>query len=450
MSFSRWLHSCRRTKCAVNTVALVLLTLLTTSCAKLNSIHRTHTLDAESVDVVTVDAKQRHLLARQTEGDFRVCAEAAPDAFSAYAASLGADLALDGKSNNAKAALAAAETAATIERTQTVNVLRELMYRTCERYLSGALTREQLIVQAARDQTIILSVLAIEQLTGAVRAKPTIISGPATSAAVIDGQQAAELIKRFSDEEKAAIAASAKAKADLAAADTKGKCVANATKPADVSAEDWSTCVAAKALAATRETEATAATTRLNNALKLASDLVDKSNASTQAGTNSGDAGGSQPDAAAIAAVAGAVERIIYKGFDEVLMFCIAQLSSGKALPQQIVDTCSDVMRERESRNDRAFERLFAASSATGERFQDDFTTRFKTAVGAAIKNGKLLTATKAFDAKTTNIRGVLSMEKSCTDQARCEAAVASWLTIYGLHSATVEEALREFQTVSK
>ena len=130
------------TKVLIDSAAWVLIALLTTSCARMNSIHRTHTLAAESTEVLTVDAKQRHLVTRLSNKHLRYCAEAAPDAFSAYAASLGADLALDGKSNNAKAALAAAETAATIERTQTVNVLRELMYRTCERYLSGALNRE--------------------------------------------------------------------------------------------------------------------------------------------------------------------------------------------------------------------------------------------------------------------------------------------------------------------
>jgi hypothetical protein len=68
------------------------------------------------------------------------------------------------------------ENASSIERSQTVNILRESMYRTCERYLSGAISKEEFIVQAARDQRTMVQVLAIEQLTGAARAQATALT----------------------------------------------------------------------------------------------------------------------------------------------------------------------------------------------------------------------------------------------------------------------------------
>jgi len=187
---------------ASQSLAVVSLLLLN-GCASLNSVHRTHQVKgSEIASILTVDAKQRHLLI-VPEPDankvtrFRMCAEAAPDVFSAYASSLSGNLGLGATERNAAFANSMAETAATVERTQTINLLRESMYRTCERYLSGALNEDQFIIQAARDQKSMVAVLAIEQLTGAIRAKPTIISGPATSASVIDGTEAARLIEQF-------------------------------------------------------------------------------------------------------------------------------------------------------------------------------------------------------------------------------------------------------------
>lgn len=45
-----------------------------------------------------------------------------------------------------------------------------MMYRLCERYFNGAISTIQFEQQSARDQRLIISVLAIEQLIGAVRA----------------------------------------------------------------------------------------------------------------------------------------------------------------------------------------------------------------------------------------------------------------------------------------
>ena len=116
----------------------------------------------------------------------RVCAEPSPDVFSVAALSLG----LDGDLSRQKAAdltlglkLAASmsEQAASIARSQTINILREVMYRTCERYLSGALEEEEFIIQAHRDQQLIVQVLAIEQLTHAYQAQAIALGANATA-----------------------------------------------------------------------------------------------------------------------------------------------------------------------------------------------------------------------------------------------------------------------------
>lgn len=329
-------------------------------CASLNSIHRTANFDDKGrVSILTVDAKQRHLLVSpETSTDktnkYRICAEAAPDVFSAYASSLGLDLGFGAKERNAKLANSIAEAAATVERTQTVNLLRESMYRTCERYISGALTSDQFIIQAARDQRSMVAVLAIEQLTGVVRHKSTIISGPATSASVIDGAEATKLISQFRAEEAAARSSQQSAEKTFTAAVKNGKCDTVVEKPAegaqDPTPSEWNNCQEAKVALATRNEELKLATGRLDKALTLAADFVSKSNASTSAGTNeAGTAASTYPGDAALIAVADAVERISSApGISEPLMFCIAYMQRDKnLLDGDMSRTCSVIIAEQ-------------------------------------------------------------------------------------------------------
>ena len=198
---------------------LLLATLLALAgCANWNAVYRTKTVASSGPRVITIDAKQREVLmvpdrehvggwvhgktkegtdgliyapeTWQATGNWRVCAEAAPDVFSALAASASGTLKADiaGKSGEVNAALAIAETAATIERTQTINLLRESFYRTCERYMSGAIKPSTFVVQAGRDARAMVAVLAIEQLTTAARRPSTIIVGGGTSASVTSPQ----------------------------------------------------------------------------------------------------------------------------------------------------------------------------------------------------------------------------------------------------------------------
>jgi len=167
------------------------LTLTIGGCgANHYSVHEIDKLDPEKSVAISVDAKRRFLLSNvelkennsKTENIWRFCAEPSPDVFSvlSQAASGGAtfgqtsdpkilNIALEGAFSNA-------ETASTIQRTQTINMLKEMMYRTCERFLNGQISELEYPIIAARDQRIMTSILAIEQLTGSRLTQPTVIA----------------------------------------------------------------------------------------------------------------------------------------------------------------------------------------------------------------------------------------------------------------------------------
>ena len=152
-----------------------------------------------------VDAKQRAIISNRAESDdvqARICAEPSPDVFSVLssAASVGGWFEGDASTDiRAQFAQSLAESGADIGlRTQTIQVLRDMMYRLCERYMSGAITKAEFEQQSARDQRLIVAVLSIEQLTGAVRPSRAVL----TSASAADiGREVVELEKLLTEKE---------------------------------------------------------------------------------------------------------------------------------------------------------------------------------------------------------------------------------------------------------
>lgn len=192
-------------------LSLITATLLLSACgANHHSIFRYQKIDSTQPAIVTVDAKQRAILvgteetttgegeARETTHKIRqFCSEPSPDVFSVVAQALSAGGTF-GKSADPKAvelalnaAFSSAEQGATIPRTQTINMLRELMFRTCERYLNGGISTLELPIQAARDQRLMVSILAIESLTGAITPKPVVIGANANASGGASGAEAA-------------------------------------------------------------------------------------------------------------------------------------------------------------------------------------------------------------------------------------------------------------------
>lgn len=130
---------------------------------------------------VFIDAEQRAVLSnRRTDKDKDtrvVCAEPAPDALSAIAAQAGVSVSDISTAVSAEGGVS--EAAANIGlRTQTIQTLRDGFYRVCEAYMNG-LSEEQYAIMLRRFQTNMIALLAIEQLTGAVKGGDAVVSASA-------------------------------------------------------------------------------------------------------------------------------------------------------------------------------------------------------------------------------------------------------------------------------
>lgn len=169
----------------------IVLPLITASCANWNSIHRQSDLTATETQIISVDAKQRHLVSvfrpeLDTEGGIDpakskriICAEPSPDVFSVYSAALEANA---GKAEELQAALklATGETGATIGlRTESIQLLRDAMYRLCEAYAADGIEKKDYVSLLSKYQKSMVSLIAIAQLTGAVRPPQIVISNQA-------------------------------------------------------------------------------------------------------------------------------------------------------------------------------------------------------------------------------------------------------------------------------
>jgi hypothetical protein len=329
------------------------LLLLLVGCAEANSIHRLDKLRPTGAIVISSDAKQRFLLSATpivtvtkgtdkttTEAYRRFCAEPSPDVFTvlSQSASGSGTLGLDKDAKTLNAALQAAfansETGTTIPRTQTLNMLREMMYRTCERYLSGAITELELPIVAIRDQRVMVSILAIEQLTGAVTPKPVIISNGAEAST---GQNATEIMKlltKAKDDRTAAKAALVEANDQQKLADDgagAGGCAAleredkpNATKSA--------ACTEAKVAVDEATTANDEAEAFYKQQAKIATTAQGVSSATATPGAATDSKDWTVAQARAVSGVALAVQHIVDNTFqqDETQFFCFKQIADEK------------------------------------------------------------------------------------------------------------------------
>ena len=204
-------------------LTVLLSIIFLTGCA--GDIFRHQSVSGTSI--TAMDARQRAIIANQfnrtvtetpgankvktSEVFMRFCAEPFPDIFTVVSSSLsagvGAGANVDKEKQNAQAnavatiAAALKESGTAIERSQTVNLLGMSLYRTCERYMNGAITDEELKIQASRDQQAMISILAIEQLTSLARPAPTkiILDGGLAEASAIVNQDNATSKKVLDD-----------------------------------------------------------------------------------------------------------------------------------------------------------------------------------------------------------------------------------------------------------
>lgn len=174
-----------------------------TGCANVNSIYRNLDLTGPGTgpEGVALDIKQRAILTNPraatkpgAQPTHVVCAEPSPDALSAYVASLGATglplpsaVAGAAAQNPLNVALTTGETSGSVGlRTQAIQLLRDQLFANCLTYMNGATTGDQYYALQRRSQNITLGLLAIEQLTGAVKADHVALNTSSSAATGAD------------------------------------------------------------------------------------------------------------------------------------------------------------------------------------------------------------------------------------------------------------------------
>jgi hypothetical protein len=362
-------------------LCVCILAMCSASCAEWNSIHRSTTLfDSESVSAqsISIDAKQRFLLAGQVYGEPIFCSEPSPDVFSVFSAALEAN-ASNGEELAAAFKLATNETGATIGiRTQSIQLLRDAMYRICEAYLGGGIDRDQYNDLLKRYQKSMVTLIAIEQLTGAARPGQIVIGAGSTvnaSSAVYETKQA--LNKARDDHDKAAAAKkSAEDKVTSAESDLGGtfadKCEGQG-KPAET---DKDKCEAV--------TKAKSDDAKAGETLKKAKSEMDEwqqvfnkvENATSLAATGEGQvipAVGTQLDTSTVATLASSVRALVQDVFmDDFIKACLddtreAAQSTSRIGMEQPLERLSMVIEDTRDRRDELADRIQSLESNLAE-----------------------------------------------------------------------------------
>ena len=232
---------------SMRALSSVLLASLVSGCAHLSTYNSLDDLSEERNQVMVLDAKTRVVHSRLVEpkdshGIYRniVCAEPSPDALSALIASADTSVPLRGD-NTIAAALAYGESAASIGlRTQSIQLMRDAMYRLCESYLNNAISEASFETLQRRFQSSMVAILAIEQLTGAVRAPSVVLGGSAGNSALDQVELLTEktvaaqaAVTAAEGAAKTASDAAGKHKAEKLAIAEKALADAEAAKPAD-------------------------------------------------------------------------------------------------------------------------------------------------------------------------------------------------------------------------
>ena len=160
----------------------LLLVIFILGCGNLNSIHRDFNVD--DGNGALIDIKQRAIIVSKktdksgtsAERKTVVCAEPSPDALSAYAAELAAEADLPQEVTARFVSAFQESSSFNGLRTQSIQLLRDSLYRICEGYMNGALDELQYDILMRRYQKYMVALLAIEQLTGTIRSPTVTIS----------------------------------------------------------------------------------------------------------------------------------------------------------------------------------------------------------------------------------------------------------------------------------
>lgn len=179
---------------------LLALTVLSVGCANLQTINRSTSINSYDDDsqgkAIHLDANQRLVVFNRFQ---QYCAEPSPDAMAAYASSLG--LGLSKPTGDAASISQSAQTSiANIGlRTQSITLMRDGLYRMCEAHMNNAINATQVATFLQRSQDLTAVIVAIEQLTGAVAARQSILTGTtsaAVSASLVTNQESLDAARK--------------------------------------------------------------------------------------------------------------------------------------------------------------------------------------------------------------------------------------------------------------
>jgi hypothetical protein len=176
----------------------ILLAALAVVCGGCTpSIHRQFSVEDDPPTSLSIDAKQRvaWVLKRQTPAagaraaaasptDRIICAEPSPDAMVGIAAALGLDVPFRGGSIGFEGKLAEA-VAQMGTRTQTIQLLRDGLYRACEAYMNGVLDEADYETLLRHYDSTMIMLVAVDGLTqgcGTAAAVSTRAEAPAGAA----------------------------------------------------------------------------------------------------------------------------------------------------------------------------------------------------------------------------------------------------------------------------
>lgn len=174
--------------------------LANTGCAYLTTYTRAIDLESQSY---AMDIKQRVVVSKKRPPSFGektgglvdpvvVCAEPSPDALTVIGASGGLSLRSAKVDAEGNLGGAISESGAFVGlRTHSIQLLRDAMYRLCEGYASGAMTPETFRSMQRRYQSTMMGLIAIEQLTGPVRASQAMLTSAASAEAGVPAADAA-------------------------------------------------------------------------------------------------------------------------------------------------------------------------------------------------------------------------------------------------------------------
>jgi hypothetical protein len=149
-------------------------------CSLTSTIHKRFSIDEAPPNSLSLDAKQRLFLVTDKGGQYGanrrvVCAEPSPDAIMAIAASGELEAAMADK-GSAKIAASLAEAIGELgDRTPTIQLLRDALYRACEAYLNGIFGKNDYRQILHAYNEFVVTLLAIEGFTQRPRSAPTII-----------------------------------------------------------------------------------------------------------------------------------------------------------------------------------------------------------------------------------------------------------------------------------